>query len=48
MRFESVTWSPGWTGGFPPGTPVSFHTNANIGTNENDLYKLYNCFVIVK
>ena len=24
---EMVMWSPSQAGGFPPGTPVSFHTN---------------------
>jgi len=27
---------PSRAGGFPPGAPVSSHTNANIGANEHD------------
>jgi len=34
----------GLTPGFTLSTPVSPHTNANIGANEGDLYKLGNLF----
>ena len=41
---EMVMLSSSQTSELPPGTPVSSHTNTNIGANEHDTHMLYNLF----